>query len=92
MTLLIDTCANISVALLTIGIALSTYRLIRGPNMPDRAVALDLIAILCVGIMAVYTIAKNDAAYLPAGMAVALMAFIGTVAFAQYLRHGGDSD
>ena len=92
MSVMIDTCANISLTLLTAGIVLSTYRLIRGPNMPDRAVALDLIAILCVGVMAVYTIAKNDAAYLPAGMAVALMAFLGTVAFAQYLRHGGDRD
>ena len=90
MSLMIETCANTSLVLLTIGIVISSYRLIRGPDMPDRAVALDLIAILCVGFMAVYTIAKNDAAYLPAGMAVALMAFLGTVAFAQYLKSGED--
>ena len=90
MSVLIDTCANLSLGLITLGIVLSTYRLIRGQDMPDRAVALDLIGTLCVGFMAVYTIAKNDSAYLPAGMAVALMAFLGTVAFAQYLRHGGD--
>ncbi len=92
MSMLIDICSNISISLLTVGIALAAFRLIRGPSMPDRAVALDLLAILCVGIMAVYTVANNDAAYLPAGMAVALMAFLGTVAFAQYLKHGGDRD
>lgn len=63
-------------------------RLIRGPSLPDRVVALDLLATLTIGVAAVYAIATERSAYLDIAVIIALIAFLGTVAFAYYLQRG----
>lgn len=65
---------------------LSMVRLMRGPSLADRVVALDLIAALAVGLIAVYSILTNQPMLLRAGIVVALVVFVGTVAFAMYLE------
>lgn len=73
-------------AMLTAALALAFLRLVRGPSLPDRVVALDLIAVIAVGMIVVYAIDLNQQAFLDAGVVVALIAFLGTVAFAQYVE------
>ena len=48
--------------------------------------ALDLISILAAGVIAVYTIETGEAAYLDVAIALALVGFLGTVAFARYIE------
>lgn len=81
----------IDIVLLLLGIAalLAFLRLVRGPSLPDRVVALDLIAMLAVGMIAVYTIATNEPVFLGAAIVLALLTFIGTVAFAYYVEKRG---
>lgn len=64
---------------------IALIRLIRGPSLPDRVIALDLIATLTIGITASYAIAAGIVAYLDVAVLLALVAFLGTVAFAYYL-------
>ena len=72
------------------GIVLAFVRLVRGPTLPDRVVALDLMATLIIAISAVYAVATGQPAYLDAAIVLALITFLGTVAFAYYLhRRGG---
>lgn len=61
-------------------------RLLLGPSLPDRVVALDLMATLVIGIVAVYSIASGRSAYLDVAIILALIAFLGTVAFSYYLQ------
>lgn len=68
------------------GIVLAFLRLAIGPDLPDRVVALDLIATLIICITAAYAIAMDRPAYLDAAVVLALIVFLGTVAFAYYLR------
>lgn len=63
----------------------SLIRLVRGPSLPDRVVALDLLATLTIGITAAYAVAAGRTAYLDVAVILALVAFLGTVAFAYYL-------
>ena len=72
--------------LLTIAIALAFIRLVRGPTLPDRVVALDLITTLVIGIIAVYAIATDKAVLLDLAIVLALISFLGTVAFAHYIE------
>lgn len=81
--------ANIALAMLSIAMFLAFLRLVRGPTLPDRVIALDLIALLCVGFIALYDIATDDAVFLDVAIALALIAFVGTVAFARYIERGG---
>lgn len=62
------------------------FRLIQGPSLPDRVVALDLMATLVIGVIAAYSVATGQSAYLDVAVTVALIAFLGTVAFANYIQ------
>jgi multicomponent Na+:H+ antiporter subunit F len=72
--------------MLAIALLLALFRLIKGPTMPDRIVALDLIAALCMGFAIIYAITTSQVRYLDITAIVALVVFIGTVAFATYLK------
>ena len=61
-------------------------RLALGPDLPDRVVALDLIATIIICIAAAHAIATGQPAYLDAAMVLAFIVFLGTVAFAYYIR------
>lgn len=69
-----------------LAMVVAMVRLMRGPSLADRVVALDLIAVLAVGIIAVYSIFTDQPMLLRAGIVVALVVFVGTVAFAMYLE------
>ena len=71
---------------LSLALVLSLIRLIRGPKMPDRVVALDALATLGIGIIAVAAIAMQQAVFLDVTTVLALIAFLGTAAFAYYLQ------
>ena len=75
-------------ALLILGMFLSLARLLLGPTLPDRVVALDLMAILSVGFIAIHAVRSNQAIYLDIAVALALIAFLSTVAFAFHIEKG----
>lgn len=72
--------------MLLTAIFLAFGRLVRGPSLPDRVVALDVIASLSLGMIVVYAISANQPIYVDAAIVLALIAFLGTVAFAQYIE------
>jgi multicomponent Na+:H+ antiporter subunit F len=76
----------ISLSMMAVAIMLAVIRLIRGPSLPDRVVALDLISILAAGITAIYAIASGQAVFLDVATILALISFLGTVAFARYVE------
>ena len=65
---------------------LAFARLVLGPSLPDRVVALDLIGLIAVGIIAAYDILTRQPVLLDAAIVVALVSFLGTVAFARYVE------
>ncbi len=68
-------------------------RVVIGPSLADRVLALDLIGLVSVSVIAVYAIAADQALFLDAAIALALIAFLGTVAFARFIEwRRGDSD
>ncbi|HXG52922.1 MAG TPA: cation:proton antiporter [candidate division Zixibacteria bacterium] len=81
--------ADAGLAVLTAALALGFLRLVRGPSLPDRVVALDLITVIAAAILAVETLATRRAVFLDAAIVLALISFLGTVAFARYLERRG---
>ena len=79
----------IALAMLSVALLLAFVRLVRGPSLPDRVIALDLISILAAGITATYAIATGQAVCLDVGIVLALISFLGTVAFARYIEKQG---
>lgn len=65
-------------------------RFVKGPDTVDRVIALDLIITIGVGIIGLYSIIVNHSAFLDDAMILALIAFLGTVAFSYYLEKRED--
>ncbi len=78
----------LALAMLVISFFLAFVRLLRGPTLPDRVVALDLISTLTVGMMAAYAIMTDQSVFLDVAILLALIAFLGTIAFALYVGKG----
>ena len=70
--------------LIMLATTLAVVRLARGPSLPDRVVALDLITVLAVAFCALFAIASDNAAFLDVAIALALVAFLATVALARF--------
>lgn len=77
-----------SLLLLAISMIGLIYRLIKGPTIPDRVVALDAMGINLVSITAVLSMLLNTSNYLDIILLIGILAFIGTVAFAKFLEKG----
>ena len=76
--------------LLTLGVALllAVVRLVKGPTLPDRIVAMDLVGVLVVGLIVVLAASTDVRATLDAAIVIALIGFVGTVAYATYVQRG----
>jgi multicomponent Na+:H+ antiporter subunit F len=76
--------------LLTLGVALlvAFIRLVKGPTLPDRIVAMDLFGVLVVGMIVVLAGWSGVRATLDAAIVIALVGFLSTVAYATYVERG----
>jgi multicomponent Na+:H+ antiporter subunit F len=82
----VQSAAGIGLFILTSSMALVVYRLIRGPKNADRIIGLDLMSVLVVALVALLAIFTGESVFLDVAIAYALVAFLGTVAFARYLE------
>jgi multicomponent Na+:H+ antiporter subunit F len=74
--------------MLGLAIVLITIRLLRGPSLADRVIALDLLGTVTAAAIGLYAVARDEPVYLYVAMAIALLLFVGTVAFAYYIERG----
>ncbi len=71
---------------LSLSVLLVFVRFVKGPGIVDRVVALDLLITIGIGIIAVYSVLTGQSTFLDIAMILALIAFLGTVAFSYYLE------
>ncbi|MCM3540048.1 Na(+)/H(+) antiporter subunit F1 [Priestia filamentosa] len=90
MTLdILTTIALIILSLATIGLL---YRVVKGPGISDRVMALDAIGINLMAITGITCIIVDTDAFLDIILLIGILAFIGTVAFAKFLERGAIID
>ncbi len=82
----LDATLGVALAALILSGAFAMIRLLRGPSLLDRVVALDVLAVVAVGLIAVAAIQTDQPALIDVALALALVAFLGTVAFARFLE------
>ena len=71
---------------IAVSIFLIFLRLVKGPTIEDRIVALDLLTAIGIAFIAAYSIFSSETTFIDVGIILALLAFLGTVAFAYYLE------
>lgn len=76
----------IAVALMAVALVLAVVRLLRGPSVPDRVVAFDLLTLHVLGLICGTAILTQQWLFLDVAIILALMTFIATLAFARYVE------
>ena len=74
--------------MLGLAIALNLWRLIIGPSLPDRILALDTMYINAIAMLVLFGIYEGSMLYFEAALLIAVMGFVGTVALSKYLLRG----
>ena len=77
-------------ALGAVGVALLLcgWRLVRGPTLPDRVLALDTLYVNVVAFVVLLGIQQGTGLYFEAALLIALLGFVSTVALGRYLQRG----
>ncbi|QKE62760.1 K+/H+ antiporter subunit F [Aquipseudomonas campi] len=75
-------------ALLGLALLLTLARLVKGPSLPDRILALDTLYINAIALIVLLGIWEGSDLYFEAALLIAVMGFIGTVAITKYLLRG----
>lgn len=81
---ILDLAINAGYVILSLSFLLGFVRLALGPSLADRVVALDLLTLLAMAYAALYAIGTGQQAFLDVSIALALVAFLATVAFARF--------
>jgi len=83
---MLNLTSAIALTMLALGAMLTFVRLVRGPTLPDRVISIDLIGILIVCVLVVVAGDSGQRAFLDVAIVIALISFVGTVAYAHYLE------
>lgn len=76
------------IAVFALSLALNVYRLLRGPSLPDRILALDTLYVNTIALLVLLGIGLDTQLFFEAALVVALLGFISTVALAKYIARG----
>jgi multicomponent Na+:H+ antiporter subunit F len=82
----LEIAITVSFVLLSLAGIATVTRLVRGPTLHDRIVALDVMSAIVVGIVGTVAIEGGESALVDVSLVVALVAFLGTVAFSIFLE------
>ena len=86
--LLLDWALNAALGLLSLALLITVIRVIIGPTLPDRVMALDMLVAVAIGFIAVLGIRTGQALYADIAIALGLVGFLATVALARFvLKH-----
>lgn len=86
--LILNSALTIGFLLVTVAVLLSLWRLIIGPDKPDRILALDTLYVNTIALLVLLDIKLASSLYFEAALLIALFGFIGTVALAKFLTRG----
>ena len=86
---IISAASAIALLLMCAAFFLTAFRVIRGPTLPDRIVALDMLVAIAIGFIAVLAIKTGFNLYIDIAIALGLVGFLATVAFARFVMRQG---
>lgn len=75
-------------AMMSLALLFNLWRVVRGPDLPDRILALDTMYINTIALIVLYGVNEGTEFYFEAALLIAVMGFVGTVAVVKYLLRG----
>ncbi|GGW69919.1 K+/H+ antiporter subunit F [Alishewanella tabrizica] len=74
--------------MISLALLLNLWRLMRGPSLPDRILALDTMYINSIALIILYGLLMGSPLYFEAALLIAMIGFISTVAVCKFLLRG----
>lgn len=84
MPVIFETLVLVGFAMVFVAVGLAFWRLAKGPSLPDRVVALDMMTVAIVAFCGLAAIRSGDPAFLDVALVLALVGFLATVALARF--------
>ena len=75
---------NVSMVILSIALLVAFVRVVRGPSLPDRVIAVDLVGVCSVGLIVLGAALTGERTFLDAAVVIALLGFLAVIAYARY--------
>ncbi|KEA64254.1 Na(+) H(+) antiporter subunit F [Marinobacterium lacunae] len=85
---MLSTTIIIVSTLICISLIMNLLRLLRGPDLPDRILALDTLYINSIGLILLFGLYKGSALYFESALLIAMLGFVSTAAICKYLLRG----
>ncbi|MCM2318103.1 Na(+)/H(+) antiporter subunit F [compost metagenome] len=85
---MLDYVIPLCLVLMSLSVLLTVVRLIKGPDLPDRVLALDTLYINALALIVLFGIWLGSGLFFEAALLIAVMGFVSTVAVAKYLLRG----
>ncbi len=82
---MIEAAVTLSIYAIALALAMSLWRLLRGPTLPDRILALDTVSINSIALLVLYGIRIGSSVYFEAALIIAMLGFVSTVALSKYV-------
>lgn len=77
-----------ALVLFGIAIAIALFRIMFGPSLPDRVVALDMIGVHLISAIAIISVIMDTKSFLEVILILGILAFISTIVFSKYIERG----
>ncbi len=77
-----------AIAAFAVALALAAWRLLRGPSLADRILALDTLYIDSLALLVLLGMERQSQLYFEAALVIALLGFVGTVVLSKYVLRG----
>jgi len=87
-----DTSVSLALGILSLSFLVTIYRIVKGPTLPDRILGLDMLVAIAIGFIAVIGIKTGYTLYVDVAIALGLVGFLATVAFARFVLSRGKTE
>lgn len=84
---ILGTAVDVAIGIVAVAMLLSLYRLLRGPGVPDRILALDTLYINTIAALILFGMRVGSVLYFEAALVIAMLGFVGTVLLSKYVLH-----
>lgn len=85
---MLDNVILLVFGMISIALLLNLWRLLRGPSLPDRILALDTMYINSIALIILYGLLMGSPLYFEAALLIAMLGFVSTVAVCKFLLRG----
>lgn len=85
---MIQTSISIAMGAFALAMVLNLYRLLRGPGIPDRILALDTLYVNTIALLVLAGLRDTSTIYFEAAVIIAMLGFVGTIVLSKFVIRG----